>query len=277
MCTSMNTQACCGQNCQSYSQKVSQACACQCQGKTFYPSPTCSNAEGCISTCMTVKMRSFIPCIPSTLSDIHSRPIANVLRQKLKAVVDNHVHRTFQHAVAVVVRTFVRQHRFHVRMDRVVLILVFDRMVLVTKRIHKLVVAWIVLMPIQHVRVFVVELFKRHFHFLVVHRINVLKLVYEQILDAIFSIPKLAVEPIVQVIDRIVVVNVEWMSIIHLSVVWMPNNAPMRVLVDMVIAALHRILSDAAMKHCAHDKIDLLALVKCLCIDSHPPSSSHRH
>lgn len=54
MCTSLNTQACCGQDCQSYSQKVSTSCACQCQGKTFYPAPTCSSAEGCINTCMTV-------------------------------------------------------------------------------------------------------------------------------------------------------------------------------------------------------------------------------
>ncbi|CAF1047924.1 unnamed protein product [Adineta steineri] len=52
-CTTATTQACCGQDCQSYSQAVSNACACTCQGASYYPSPTCTTPNGCISTCMT--------------------------------------------------------------------------------------------------------------------------------------------------------------------------------------------------------------------------------
>ncbi len=53
-CTPITTQACCGQNCESYSQAVADSCACQCQGNTYYPSPKCFSPEGCVSTCMTV-------------------------------------------------------------------------------------------------------------------------------------------------------------------------------------------------------------------------------
>ncbi|CAF1294185.1 unnamed protein product, partial [Adineta steineri] len=53
VCIPVTTQACCGQDCKSYSQSVANACACRCQGNTYYPSPTCTNAEGCVSTCMT--------------------------------------------------------------------------------------------------------------------------------------------------------------------------------------------------------------------------------
>lgn len=126
-----------------------------------------------------------------------------------KVVVDNHVHPTFQHVVVVVVQIFVRQPRFHVKMVNPVWIHVFDHMVPVHKKIHRLVVAWIVLMRIQRVHVFVVELFKPHFHFLVVHQHNVLKLVYKPMLDVIFLILKPVVEMIVQVINRIAAVNVE--------------------------------------------------------------------
>ncbi|CAF3558786.1 unnamed protein product, partial [Rotaria sordida] len=53
VCMTITTQACCGQDCQSYSQAVADACSCQCQGNTYYPSPKCSNPEECINTCMT--------------------------------------------------------------------------------------------------------------------------------------------------------------------------------------------------------------------------------
>ncbi|UJR26421.1 hypothetical protein I4U23_007753 [Adineta vaga] len=52
-CTATTTQACCGQDCQSYSQAISNACACTCLGNSYYPSPKCTSPEGCISTCMT--------------------------------------------------------------------------------------------------------------------------------------------------------------------------------------------------------------------------------
>jgi hypothetical protein len=55
VCTQATAQACCGRDCQSYSQAVSTSCSCRCQGNTYYPAPTCSNAEGCVSTCMTVR------------------------------------------------------------------------------------------------------------------------------------------------------------------------------------------------------------------------------
>ncbi|UJR22653.1 hypothetical protein I4U23_025692 [Adineta vaga] len=53
VCIPTATQACCGQDCKSYSQTVANACACRCQGTTYYPSPPCMNAESCVSTCMT--------------------------------------------------------------------------------------------------------------------------------------------------------------------------------------------------------------------------------
>ncbi|CAF4901763.1 unnamed protein product [Rotaria sp. Silwood1] len=53
ICIPIATQACCGQDCRSYSQTVANACACRCQGNTYYPSPKCSNPEECVSTCMT--------------------------------------------------------------------------------------------------------------------------------------------------------------------------------------------------------------------------------
>ncbi|CAF2855310.1 unnamed protein product [Rotaria sp. Silwood2] len=52
-CIPTATQACCGQDCKSYSQAVANTCACRCQGSTHYPSPKCINPEGCVSTCMT--------------------------------------------------------------------------------------------------------------------------------------------------------------------------------------------------------------------------------
>jgi len=55
VCLPTTTQACCGQDCKSYSQTVANSCACRCRGNTYYPSPTCMNAEECVSTCMTVK------------------------------------------------------------------------------------------------------------------------------------------------------------------------------------------------------------------------------
>lgn len=54
VCSATTTQACCGRDCQSYSQAVATSCSCRCQGNTFYPAPSCSNSEGCVSTCMTV-------------------------------------------------------------------------------------------------------------------------------------------------------------------------------------------------------------------------------
>jgi hypothetical protein len=54
-CTPTTTQACCGQDCQSYSQAVAHACACRCQGNIYYPSPKCVSPEGCVSTCLTVR------------------------------------------------------------------------------------------------------------------------------------------------------------------------------------------------------------------------------
>ena len=54
-CTATTTQACCGQDCQSYTQAVADACACTCQGNSYYPAPKCSSPDGCISTCMTVR------------------------------------------------------------------------------------------------------------------------------------------------------------------------------------------------------------------------------
>ena len=53
-CSTNNAQACCAQECQTYSQLISNACACRCQGNTYYPAPKCSNAEGCVDTCLTV-------------------------------------------------------------------------------------------------------------------------------------------------------------------------------------------------------------------------------
>jgi hypothetical protein len=53
-CGATTTQACCGQDCTSYSQAVATACACRCRGNTHYPSPRCLSGEGCVSTCMTV-------------------------------------------------------------------------------------------------------------------------------------------------------------------------------------------------------------------------------
>jgi hypothetical protein len=55
VCVPMITQACCGQDCRSYSQSVANSCACRCQGNTFFPSPQCFNAESCVATCMTVR------------------------------------------------------------------------------------------------------------------------------------------------------------------------------------------------------------------------------
>ncbi|CAF4309807.1 unnamed protein product [Rotaria socialis] len=53
ICIPIATQACCGQDCKSYSQTVANLCACRCQGNTYYPSPKCMNPEECVSTCMT--------------------------------------------------------------------------------------------------------------------------------------------------------------------------------------------------------------------------------
>lgn len=53
-CQSTTTQACCGQECQSFTQRITNVCACTCQGNTFYPAPKCSSADGCVTTCMTV-------------------------------------------------------------------------------------------------------------------------------------------------------------------------------------------------------------------------------
>jgi len=55
-CQPTTTQACCGQDCQTYAQAVTDSCACQCQGNTFYAAPKCSSAEGCVSICMTVRL-----------------------------------------------------------------------------------------------------------------------------------------------------------------------------------------------------------------------------
>lgn len=55
VCIPTATQACCGQDCKSYSQSVANACACRCRGNTYYPSPQCFNAESCVDTCMTVR------------------------------------------------------------------------------------------------------------------------------------------------------------------------------------------------------------------------------
>ncbi len=55
-CTPPITQACCGDDCRSYSQAVAHSCACRCQGNTYYPSPKCATPDGCVSTCMTVRI-----------------------------------------------------------------------------------------------------------------------------------------------------------------------------------------------------------------------------
>jgi len=55
VCRPIVTQACCGQDCQSYSSSIATSCACRCQGNTYFPSPQCNNAESCVSTCMTVR------------------------------------------------------------------------------------------------------------------------------------------------------------------------------------------------------------------------------
>jgi len=56
VCAPANTQACCGQDCTSYSQAVATSCACRCRGNTYYPSPQCLSGEACVSTCMTVSI-----------------------------------------------------------------------------------------------------------------------------------------------------------------------------------------------------------------------------
>ncbi|CAF5185400.1 unnamed protein product, partial [Rotaria magnacalcarata] len=53
-CMTITTEACCGTDCQTYSQAIANSCACQCQGDTYYPSPRCSSPERCISMCMTM-------------------------------------------------------------------------------------------------------------------------------------------------------------------------------------------------------------------------------
>jgi len=73
VCIPTATQACCGQDCQSYSQTIANACSCQCKGSTFYPSPQCNNAESCVSTCMTVcfdTMKIFFRYIRYSFVDI---------------------------------------------------------------------------------------------------------------------------------------------------------------------------------------------------------------
>jgi hypothetical protein len=67
-CLTTTTQGCCGQDCQSYSQAVSHSCACQCQGNTYYPSPKCATREGCVSTCMTVRIYQKIYFFDSKLN-----------------------------------------------------------------------------------------------------------------------------------------------------------------------------------------------------------------
>jgi hypothetical protein len=56
-CFPIVTQACCGQDCKSYSQSVANSCACRCQGTTYFPSPQCLNPEACVDTCMTVRKK----------------------------------------------------------------------------------------------------------------------------------------------------------------------------------------------------------------------------
>ena len=60
ICIPAITQACCGQDCKSYSQAVANSCACRCRGNTYYPSPKCIYPEGCVSTCMTVRKFPYI-------------------------------------------------------------------------------------------------------------------------------------------------------------------------------------------------------------------------
>ncbi|CAF4493503.1 unnamed protein product [Rotaria socialis] len=52
-CMTITTEACCGTDCQTYSQAIANTCACQCHGYTYYPSPRCSSPERCINICMT--------------------------------------------------------------------------------------------------------------------------------------------------------------------------------------------------------------------------------
>ena len=61
-CIPVATQACCGQDCLSYSQAVGNACACRCKGNTYYPSPQCISGEGCVATCMTVNSNKKSSC-----------------------------------------------------------------------------------------------------------------------------------------------------------------------------------------------------------------------
>lgn len=98
-CTPTATQACCGQDCQSYSQAVADACACRCQGNTYYPSPKCASPEGCVSTCMTVSEHLIEPhCISKFLH----RLTGIVSEIKLKVAVEHRVPPMYQHAHAIV-------------------------------------------------------------------------------------------------------------------------------------------------------------------------------
>ena len=59
-CAPPATQACCGQDCVSYSQSIATSCACRCRGSTYYASPQCLSGEDCVNTCMTVRLHQFL-------------------------------------------------------------------------------------------------------------------------------------------------------------------------------------------------------------------------
>ncbi len=110
-CTTLTTQACCGQDCQTYSQAVADSCACRCQGNTYYPSPKCFGPEGCVSTCMTVRIYSKKKHIYIILKLLF-RLMVIVQQVKLKVVVEHYVLHMFQHVHVIVVQILQQQLPF---------------------------------------------------------------------------------------------------------------------------------------------------------------------
>lgn len=111
-CTPTATQACCGQDCQSYSQAVADACACRCQENTYYPSPKCTSAEGCVSICMTVS--EHLTILHSISLSLY-RLMAIVSEIKLKVAVEPRVPPMCPHVHVVAEQILQRRHPFLVK------------------------------------------------------------------------------------------------------------------------------------------------------------------
>ena len=111
-CIPVATQACCGQDCLSYSQAVGNACACRCKGNTYYPSPRCISGEGCVATCMTVDSKEKRRVRHHAMLFLF-RPtaIAPSIRRKVAAVQD--VQPIFRRVHATVAEIFERSRPFH--------------------------------------------------------------------------------------------------------------------------------------------------------------------